>query len=65
MVAFESVCGKLTANIEKITHTLLAFIFKPQTTTTRVKVTIFFSSFVFALLSSLISPLIRRYKRKM
>lgn len=34
MVALESVCGELTANIEKITHTLLAFIFKPQTTTT-------------------------------
>ena len=32
MVAFESLRGKLTANIKKVTHALLAFTFNPQTT---------------------------------
>lgn len=30
LVAFESVGGKLTANIETITHTLLAFFLSPK-----------------------------------
>lgn len=50
MVAFESLCGKLTANIKKITHALLAFIFNPRTT-------IGANMTVFALLSLLHFPL--------
>ena len=50
MVAFESLCGKSTANIEKITNTLLAFTFNPQTTVGA-------NMTVFALLSLLHFPL--------